>query len=109
MLYHLLYPLASDIGALNVVRYITFRTGAATLTALFISFLVGPLLLRKLASLRVEASVLEAADVGDDEGRHQSHQGHHRQHLDQRERRGAARGAGPHGITSPGCRRRPSR
>jgi phospho-N-acetylmuramoyl-pentapeptide-transferase len=53
MFYHLLYPLASDVGALNVFRYITFRTGAATLTALFIAFLVGPALTRKLASLRV--------------------------------------------------------
>ena len=39
MLYHLLYPLASRRARLfNVFRYITFRTGAATLTALFISF-----------------------------------------------------------------------
>jgi phospho-N-acetylmuramoyl-pentapeptide-transferase len=53
MLYHLLYPLASDYSAFNVFRYITFRTGAATLTALFIAFLVGPPLIRKLGSLRV--------------------------------------------------------
>ncbi len=53
MFYHLLYPLASEIGAFNVFRYITFRTGAATLTALFIAFLVGPPLIRKLASLRM--------------------------------------------------------
>ena len=49
MFYHLLYPLASDISFFNVFRYITFRTGAATLTALFISFLVGPALIRALA------------------------------------------------------------
>ena len=42
MLYHLLYPLASEFSVFNVFRYITFRTGAATLTALFLSFLVGP-------------------------------------------------------------------
>jgi phospho-N-acetylmuramoyl-pentapeptide-transferase len=53
MLYHLLYPLASEYSPFNVIRYITFRTAAATLTALFISFLVGPWLIRKLASLRV--------------------------------------------------------
>ncbi len=53
MLYHLLYPLAETIGGFNVVRYITFRTAAATLTALFISFMVGPWLIRKLAALRV--------------------------------------------------------
>jgi phospho-N-acetylmuramoyl-pentapeptide-transferase len=53
MFYHLLYPLASEFGGFNVFRYITFRTGAATLTALFIAFLMGPPLIRKLASLRV--------------------------------------------------------
>jgi len=51
--YHLLYPLAGEIGAFNVFRYITFRMGAATLTALFISFLVGPALIRMLAGLRI--------------------------------------------------------
>jgi len=53
MIYHLLYPLASDVSAFNVFRYITFRTGAATLTALFIAFLVGPALIRALSRLRV--------------------------------------------------------
>ena len=53
MFYHLLYPLASEYSPFNVIRYITVRTAAATLTALFISFLVGPWLIRKLASLRV--------------------------------------------------------
>ena len=39
MLYHLLYPLHEATSAcFNVFRYITFRTAAATLTALFLSF-----------------------------------------------------------------------
>ncbi len=53
MLYHLLYPLASEFGGFNVVRYVTFRTAAATLTALFLTFLLGPPLIRSLARLRV--------------------------------------------------------
>jgi phospho-N-acetylmuramoyl-pentapeptide-transferase len=53
MLYHLLYPLAETIGAFNVFRYITFRTAAATLTALFLSFLLGSPLIRALARLRI--------------------------------------------------------
>ncbi|HET6303761.1 MAG TPA: phospho-N-acetylmuramoyl-pentapeptide-transferase, partial [Myxococcota bacterium] len=53
MLYHLLYPLATEHGAFNVVRYITFRTAAAALTALFISFLLGPPLIRALERRRV--------------------------------------------------------
>ena len=59
MLYHLLYPLAETFGGFNVVRYITFRTAAATLTALFISFLVGPWLIRKLSALRVGQPIRE--------------------------------------------------
>ena len=59
MLYHWLYPLADTFGGLNVVRYITFRTAAATLTALFISFLFGPWLIRRLAALRVDQPIRE--------------------------------------------------
>jgi phospho-N-acetylmuramoyl-pentapeptide-transferase len=59
MFYHLLYPLASEIGAFNVFRYITFRTGAATLTALFIAFMVGPPLIRALARMGVEQPIRE--------------------------------------------------
>ena len=59
MLYHLLYPLASEFGGFNVVRYITFRTAAAALTALFIAFLVGPPLIRALERLRVGQPIRE--------------------------------------------------
>jgi phospho-N-acetylmuramoyl-pentapeptide-transferase len=69
MLYHLLYPLASEYGLFNVVRYITFRTAAATLTALFLSFIVGPPLIRALARLRVRQPIRE---IGPD---HQSKAG----------------------------------
>lgn len=48
MLYHLLFPLADEIGAFNVVRYITFRTGGAVMTALLVSFWMGPGLIRWL-------------------------------------------------------------
>jgi phospho-N-acetylmuramoyl-pentapeptide-transferase len=69
MLYHLLYPLAADYGVLNVVRYITFRTAAATLTALFLAFLLGPPLIRFLESLRVGQPIRE---IGPD---HQAKEG----------------------------------
>ncbi len=69
MLYHLLYPLAEQFGVFNVVRYITFRTAAATLTALFITFLVGPWLIRRLAALRVGQPIREIGpDHRDKEG-----------------------------------------
>ena len=48
MLYHLLFPLADEIGAFNVFRYITFRTGGAVMTALLVSFWMGPGLIRWL-------------------------------------------------------------
>ena len=46
MLYHLLTPLAEDFQLFNVFRYLTFRTGGAIVTALLISFLLGPSLIR---------------------------------------------------------------
>jgi phospho-N-acetylmuramoyl-pentapeptide-transferase len=52
VLYHLLYSLADDVSGIGVVRYVTFRTAAAALTALFLAFLVGPPLIRALARLR---------------------------------------------------------
>ncbi|WP_031551078.1 phospho-N-acetylmuramoyl-pentapeptide-transferase [Parvularcula oceani] len=42
MLYHLLYPLSGEFPLFNVFRYITFRTGGAVMTALFLAFLFGP-------------------------------------------------------------------
>ncbi|MFH1729467.1 MAG: phospho-N-acetylmuramoyl-pentapeptide-transferase [Pseudomonadota bacterium] len=48
MIYHLLYPLANEFIFFNVFRYITFRTVCATLTAMVISFILGPYLIRKL-------------------------------------------------------------
>jgi phospho-N-acetylmuramoyl-pentapeptide-transferase len=53
MLYYVLPPLAPYIGALNVVRYITFRTAAASLTALAISLVFGPWLIRHLRDFQI--------------------------------------------------------
>lgn len=41
MLYNLLVPLADQYAILNVFRYLTFRSGAAVLTALIICFVIG--------------------------------------------------------------------
>ena len=46
MLYHLLTPYADQFQLFNVFRYLTFRTGGAVMTALLISFLLGPSLIR---------------------------------------------------------------
>ena len=50
MLFHLLFPLADEFTVFNVFRYLTFRTGGAILTALIISFVVGPMMIRLLRS-----------------------------------------------------------
>jgi len=53
MLYHLLYPLHEYYSVFNVFRYITFRAAYATVTALFICFVLGPWFIRFLQSRQV--------------------------------------------------------
>ena len=48
MLYDLARPLANQFILFNLFRYITFRSGAACLTALIVSFILGPPLIRWL-------------------------------------------------------------
>ncbi len=48
MLYELLYPLKSLWSPLNLFQYITFRSTMAAITALSISFLVGPWIIQKI-------------------------------------------------------------
>ncbi len=42
MLFNLLVPLADQFSPFNLFRYITFRSGGAVLTALVVSFVLGP-------------------------------------------------------------------
>jgi phospho-N-acetylmuramoyl-pentapeptide-transferase len=53
MLLHLLYPLHDSFSIFNVFRYITFRTAGASLTALALSLLLGPWLIRRLRAFQV--------------------------------------------------------
>ncbi len=53
MLYHLLFPFHTQLSILNVTRYITFRTAAASITALVLSLLLGPWMIRKLRDFQV--------------------------------------------------------
>lgn len=52
MLYHLLYPLASNIKLFNIFKYLTFRTIYAMITALLVCFVLGPWIIRKLEGLQ---------------------------------------------------------
>jgi len=53
MLYKLLYRIHVDVSLLNVTRYITFRTAAASLSALAISLALGPWLIRMLREFQI--------------------------------------------------------
>jgi phospho-N-acetylmuramoyl-pentapeptide-transferase len=50
MFYSFLYPLADQIPLFNLFKYLTFRSGGAILTALLISFIFGPMIIRWLKS-----------------------------------------------------------
>ena len=53
MLYHLLISFYPQFSVLNVTRYITFRTAAASMTALVISLVMGPWLIRRLREFQI--------------------------------------------------------
>ncbi len=61
MLYHLLYPLHEQFALFNVFRYITFRAAGAIVTALLLSWLLGPWFIRTLRRLSVGQNI---RDVG---------------------------------------------
>jgi phospho-N-acetylmuramoyl-pentapeptide-transferase len=54
MLFNLLAPLADDVQLFNLFRYLTFRSGGAVLTALVISFILGPTVIRWLKAKQGE-------------------------------------------------------
>jgi phospho-N-acetylmuramoyl-pentapeptide-transferase len=53
MLYRLLFRFHTQLSVLNVTQYITFRTAAASLSALAISLAFGPWLVRKLREFQI--------------------------------------------------------
>jgi len=59
MLYHLFYFFRHDVTGFNVVRYITFRTAVASLTALFLVLILGPWMIERLRRLQVGQFIRE--------------------------------------------------
>jgi phospho-N-acetylmuramoyl-pentapeptide-transferase len=53
MLKELLFPLAEMFSAFNIFKYITFRAAYAAVTALFISFLLGPVIISALKKFKL--------------------------------------------------------
>ncbi|HEU0070540.1 MAG TPA: phospho-N-acetylmuramoyl-pentapeptide-transferase [Alphaproteobacteria bacterium] len=54
MLYNLLAPYADQLAVFNLFRYITFRTGGATVTALLVCFIFGGPVIRWLKSKQAQ-------------------------------------------------------
>lgn len=59
MLFFLLYSLHTKISAFNVFRYVTFRTILSILTALLISFLLTPYLIKLFNRMKIETGKRE--------------------------------------------------
>lgn len=53
MLNYLLVPLVRDFGFLRIFNYISFRAAGAAVTALLVSFIVGPLIIKRLRRMRL--------------------------------------------------------
>jgi phospho-N-acetylmuramoyl-pentapeptide-transferase len=65
MLYYLLYHvLQRYFSPLNVFRYITVRTVYASLTAMFLAFVFGPWLIRRLRELQIGQYIREEGPQG---------------------------------------------
>ncbi|MBI5561062.1 MAG: phospho-N-acetylmuramoyl-pentapeptide-transferase [Deltaproteobacteria bacterium] len=60
MLFHFLYPLSKYHTVFNLFQYITFRTIYGSVTALIVSFVAGPYLIRKLKVMQVGEVIREA-------------------------------------------------
>jgi len=59
MLYYFLFPLAKYHTVFNVFQYITFRTIYAAVTALVLSFIMGPYLITRLKKMNIGEVVRE--------------------------------------------------
>ncbi len=57
MLYHLHYYLLDFFSGFNVFRYITFRSAYALVTALVISFIMGPWFIRRLRRMQLGETI----------------------------------------------------
>src|SRR5574339_127214 len=58
-MFYYLHHLSAYFPVLNVTRYITFRTAAASLTALAIGLFLGPWMIRKLREFQIGQVILQ--------------------------------------------------
>ena len=57
MFYHLFVPHIEKFSALNIFRYITFRAGYGMVTALLISFILGPIIIKSLQKWNAQEKI----------------------------------------------------
>jgi phospho-N-acetylmuramoyl-pentapeptide-transferase len=57
VLHWLLSPLQDNIPTLRLIDYLAFRGAGAAVTALLLSFMVGPTIIRKLQAMKVQQGV----------------------------------------------------
>ena len=70
MLNYLLVPLVGDFGFLRIFNYISFRAAGAAVTALLVSFIVGPIIIRRLQRMRLHQIVREGTPDSHKEKKH---------------------------------------
>jgi phospho-N-acetylmuramoyl-pentapeptide-transferase len=59
VLYSLFQPFARDVRVFNLLNYITFRSAAAFVSALLLTFVFGPVIIRRLRAMAVHQVVRE--------------------------------------------------
>ena len=59
MLNFLLVPFAKQFGFLRIFNYISFRAAGAAVTALLVSFIAGPIIIRRLRRMRLHQVIRE--------------------------------------------------
>ncbi len=59
MLNYLLVPFSPEFGFLRVFNYISFRAAGAAVTALIVSFIIGPIIIRRLRRMRLHQVIRE--------------------------------------------------
>jgi len=64
MLFHLLSLFRDDVPGMNVIRYITFRTAVASLTALFLVLVLGPWMIERLRRFQIGQYIREEGPEG---------------------------------------------
>ncbi len=57
MFYHIFVPFVNHFTALNIFKYITFRAGYAMVTALLLSFIVGPRVIKWLKKWQMKEKI----------------------------------------------------